>query len=79
MMSTLVAVEFASEYLPLTKQRTVMTKITAGQKRRYGRHLPHLVCVLSTKVPIMGSLIASQTLAIAMKILIAMAGRKITL
>lgn len=57
----------------------VITQITAGQASKYGLHLPYFVFVLSTIVPIMGSLMASQTLATAKMTLIAIAGRKMTL
>ena len=68
----------AELYIPLQKVSMVMTKITAGENSKYGRHLPHLVLVRSTKVPIIGSLMASHTRATAIKILMAIAGIKIT-
>ena len=56
----------------------VITQIAGGTNKRYGRHLPHFVFVLSTIVPIIGSLIASHTRATAINMLIAIAGIKIT-
>ena len=49
-----------------------------GPNIRYGLNLPHLVLVLSAILPIIGSLIASQTLAINMIIEIAPADKVTT-
>ena len=68
-----------SAYMLLIKGRMVVTMITAGTKSRYGLHLPHLVRVLSTMVPIIGSFTASQTRASAKISEQATAGRKMTL
>ena len=53
-----------------------MIIIGSGTKSRYGLHLPHLVRVLSTIVPIIGSLTASHTRAIAMITLTVNAGMR---
>ena len=57
----------------------IWRQITGGEKIRYGLHLPHFVLVRSTIEPIIGSLIASQTLATAKITPSAKAGRHITL
>ena len=47
-------------YFGERNSKQVDTAIIAGENKRYGLNLPHFVCVLSTAIPMIGSLKASK-------------------